>query len=174
MPSRVIFSPGAKIERAAALLESTHSRMMSSTAIHFHLIKNDSQSASKDDLIEIRQELETGEFTVKFREYNFGNQMTHFLSNLSYRQVQDYIYTFIKNQSLDEDGYESIQMNLPCQPTMVVSVEKMKELYYRDHFLESVSDALATLTNSWTVVHPRKEIPVVKKPMRQNTHLFFD
>jgi hypothetical protein len=147
--------------------------MMSTTSIQFQLIKKDSQPASKDDVIEIRQELETGEFTVKFREYNFGNVQIHFLSNMSYRQVQDYVYNFLKNASLDEDGYESIQMNLPCQPTMVVSAEKLKELYYRDHFLDSVSDALATLTNSWTVI-PRKEVPVVTKPVRQNTHLFFE
>ena len=153
--------------------------MSSATSIQFHLIKNDGQTASKDDFIEIRQTLATGEYTIKFREHNAGiRPMTHFLSNLSYHQVVDYVYALLKNQSLDEDPYQSFQVNLPAMPTVLVSVERLKEVYYRDHFLDSVRDALSTLTNSTTVTHPQqtKRLPPAATdpvaPVRQ--HLFFE
>ena len=153
--------------------------MSSATSIQFHLIKNDNQPASKDDFIEIRQVLATGEYTIKFREENQGRRpMTHFLNNLSYYQVVDYVYALLKNQSLDEDPYQSFQVNLPAMPTVLVSVERLKDVYYRDHFLDSVRDALSTLTNSMTVAHPEqpKRLPPAATdpvaPVRQ--HLFFE
>jgi hypothetical protein len=96
------------------------------------------------------------------------------------------LYMLFKNQALDEEGYKSVQLTLPAMPRVIVSGEKFKDLYYREHFLELIGNSLDMLEN----VTSEKKIPAVRReswvyetpaPTRRSTapgvrpqHLFFD
>jgi len=126
----------------------------SDTSVIIHLISNDNSSKG-DDVITIRKNLETGEFKLNYRDQNNGSPVVHNVDGLYRARVLEYIYTLFKNQSLDEEGYQSVQLTLPALPRVIVSGDKFKELYYRDHFLEAVGTGLDLLENTEAVKAPK-------------------
>jgi len=131
----------------------------SDTSIGIHLINND-LSAKADDTILIRKNFETNEFEITYNDQNNGTPVTHKVTGLYRARVLDYLYMLFKNQSLDEEAYKSIQLTLPALPRMIVSGDKFKELYYREHFLEAVGTGLDLLDNTEKV---KKVVPSVRR-----------
>jgi hypothetical protein len=126
----------------------------SDTSISIHLIHSDA-AKNADDKITIRKNFETNEFEVTYRDQNNGEPITHEVTGLYRARVLDYLYTLFKNQSLDEEGYKSIQLTLPALPRLIVSGDKFKDLYYREHFLEAVGTGLDLLDNTESVKVPK-------------------
>ena len=122
----------------------------SDTSIVIHLI-NDHDSKKADDVITIRKDYETNEFVILYRDQNNGEPITHEVNGLYRARVIDYIYMLFKNQSLDEEGYKSVQLSLPALPRMIVTGDKFKDLYYREHFLEAVGTGLDLLDNTSSI-----------------------
>lgn len=60
-------------------------------------------------------------------------------------EVVDHMYLVLKNQGMDDDGFESVQFNLPAMPSMLVRVSRFNEIYYREHLLELIENALDCL-----------------------------
>jgi hypothetical protein len=165
--------------------------MLSPLSIAIHLIRHETNEA-RDDLINIQKNLSTNEFNVTLTETS--GKVKYSLTGLYRARALDYVYILLKNIALDEDGYRDVQVDLPAQPQVIVSAKKMKDLYYRQHFLEAIGDGLDNLENGERV----EPAPRVKKsrfsdvdqsssqaaytspccpcphPVRKNTHLFFD
>jgi hypothetical protein len=136
----------------------------SDTSVRIHLI-NDIDSKKGDDTVDIRKNYETNEFDIVFRDQNGGNPVTHKVTGLYRARVIEYLYTLFKNQSLDEEGYSSIQLTMPALPRIIVSGDKFKDLYYREHFLEAVGTGLDLLDNTESV---KKVVPSVRRSSYTN------
>lgn len=136
----------------------------SDTSIYIHLINSDS-SKGCDDTIRIRKNYETNEFDIIYRDQNNGEPITHEVTGLYRARVIDYIYMLLKNQSLDEEAYKSVQLTLPALPRIIVSGDKFKDLYYREHFLEAVGTGLDLLDNTESV---KKVVPSVRRSSYTN------
>jgi hypothetical protein len=153
----------------------------SDTSIKIHLISHD-ENHQGDDTVTIRKNLDTCEFDITYKDQNNGTPITQILQGLYRQRVIDYLYMLFKNQALDEESYKSIQVTLPAMPRIIVSGDKFKDLYYREHFLELIGKSLDTLENVSTV----KKVPQsnwgYQTPLyRRSTapgvlpqHLFFD
>jgi hypothetical protein len=119
----------------------------SDTSIYIHLIHNDKKALS-DDTVKIVKNYETGDFDITFTDQNDGScPVVHKAHGLYRARVVDYLYMLFKNQALDEEGYKSIQLTPPAMPRIIVAGEKMKDLYYREHFLELLGTSLDLLEN---------------------------
>jgi len=116
----------------------------SDTSIVIHLINDSNQ---KDDIIRIKKNLSYNEFDIRYTDQNNDSPIVHNLNGLYRAQVMDYIYAVFKNQALDEQGYDKVQVTLPAMPRIIVSGDKFKDLYYREHFMETIGNSLDTIEN---------------------------
>jgi len=143
----------------------------SQTSIEIHLI-NDDASKKADDLIRIRKNFETNEFEIIYRDQNNGETITHEVTGLYRQRVIEYLYILFKNQALDEEGYKSVQLTLPALPRLIVSGDKFKDLYYREHFLEAVETGLDLLDTTESI----KKVPSVRRssfqPVKQSDYSY--
>jgi hypothetical protein len=114
----------------------------SDTSITIHLLKN-LANESLDDTVRIVKNLEDSAFELTFKDN--GDPVTHKAHEMTRDNVCDYVFLLLKNLSLDEDGYQSIQLSLPAMPRMIVTASKLHDTYYRDHFLELVENGLSML-----------------------------
>ena len=133
-----------------------------SPSIEFMMIRDDKDSA--DDVICIKKDLETNEFVVTFTDPNEGDPVVYKMSGLYHQKVLDYVYYLMKNQYLDEEGFDRVQVNMPAMPRMIVDGEKFKDLYYRDHFYELIGFGLDNLENTEKVVTTPKRPVAVRPP----------
>jgi hypothetical protein len=116
----------------------------SDTSIFIHLINDSNQ---KDDIIRIKKNLSYNEFDIRYTDQNNDSPIVHNLNGLYRAQVMDYIYAVFKNQALDEQGYHKVQVTLPAMPRIIVSGDKFKDLYYREHFMDTIGKSLDTIEN---------------------------
>ena len=114
----------------------------SDTSISIHLLKN-LANEKLDDTVRIVKNLEDSAFELTFKDN--GDPVTHKVYEMTRDTVCDYVYLLLKNLSLDEDGYQSIQISLPAMPRMIVSASKLKDTYYTEHFLEVIENSLSML-----------------------------
>lgn len=156
----------------------------SDTSIMIHLINNDEIHVD-DDTVTIRKNLDTCDFDITYKDQNNGTPITQIARGLYRQRVIDYLYMLFKNQALDEVSYKSIQVTLPAMPRIIVSGDKFRDLYYREHFLELITKSLDTLENVSTVkkttsVHRSNsgyQTPVNRRSTAPGVfpqHLFFD
>jgi len=117
----------------------------SDTSIVVYLMNAD--NARADDTVTIFKNLDLGDFEIVYKDQNNGSPITHVVRGLYRQRVIDYLYMLFKNQSLDEEPYKSVQVTLPAMPRIIVSGNKFKDLYYREHFLELIVTSLDTLEN---------------------------
>ena len=90
----------------------------------------------------------TNEFVVTYTDENDGDPVVHKMSGLYHAKVLDYVYMLLKNQYLDEEGFESVQVNMPAMPRMIVNGSKFSDIYYRQHFYELIGFGLDNLENT--------------------------
>jgi len=113
----------------------------SDACITIHLI-HDITDNKMDDKIHIVKNLETGDFELTYTDQNNGAPVTHKVSNMYREYMTDYLYMLFKNQALDEERYKHVQLTLPAMPRIIVSGKKFKDVYYRQHFLDTISNSL--------------------------------
>jgi hypothetical protein len=171
--------------RFSSIYDYTTKMPYSDTSISFNLI-NDEGNYRMDDNIRIRKNYMTNEFDISYNDQNDGSPVTHKVSGLSRSRVLEYVYLLFKNQYIDDAGYKSIQITLPAMPRIIVSGDKFKQVYYREHFMEVLEMGLDLLENTTNVkqsiprVHRSNwiyETPVSNRstaPGVRPQHLFFD
>jgi len=115
------------------------------SSFSLRFIRDTKSSASQDDTISVRKDLETGEFQVTYKDENNGEPTTHVMNYLYRARVLDHLYLVLKNQNIDDDGFEAVQFNLPAMPRMLVNIQKFADVYYREHFLDLIGNALDCL-----------------------------
>ena len=131
---------------------------LSSLSIQIVMIRSD----EKDDTISIAKDLATNEFVVTFTDENDGDPVVHKMSGLYQAKVLDYVYMLLKNQYLDEEGFDKVQVNIPAMPRMIVSGSKFSDIYYRQHFYELIGFGLDNLENAAKVcTTPKRSVPRV-------------
>ena len=108
------------------------------------MIKN-TKNQKEDDTITVRKNLNLNEFEITLRDQNSGEKISHRLETPTKEKVLNYLYLLLKSISLDEDGYENIQVNTPLMPRILFSVKSLKDLYYRDHVQDLLRLGLDTL-----------------------------
>ena len=91
-------------------------------------IRDSKGAASSDDRISVRKDLATGEFQVTYKDENNGQPVTHVMNFLYRQRVMDHLYLTFKNQMIDDDGFESVQFNMPAMPRMLVNADKFKDV----------------------------------------------
>lgn len=128
----------------------------SDTCITIHLVK-DLKAAALDDTICIKKNLEDRVFELTFKDKS--DPLIHTAHEMTRDNVCDYVYLLLKNLTMDEDGYKSIQFSMPAMPRVIVSTSNLHDLYYRQHFLELIENSLTMID--------KVEKQTIKKP--QNT-----
>jgi hypothetical protein len=124
-------------------------------SVELLFIRNGGGGSSTDDKMRIRKNFETGEFELVYTDsHNHPNKLMHTLNGLYRQRVIDHVYLTLKNLSIDEDTFYQLQLNLPGMPAVLVSVENLSDVYYRDHFLELVENGLDNLDVLERVVKP--------------------
>lgn len=99
----------------------------------------------RDDTITIRKNVETDNFSVVYKDANAGGPPVIHTMTLEHDDVVDHMYLVLKSQALDDDGFESIQFNLPAMPRLLVNISRLNEMYYREHLLELIQNGLDCL-----------------------------
>ena len=108
-----------------------------------------------DSVINIRKNIDTNEFHIRYMDPNEGTPFVHEMTSLYHQKVLDYIYYLMKNQYLDEEGFSKFQVNMPGMPRMIVGGEKFKDAYYREHFYDLFGFGLDTLETTVRCLPPK-------------------
>jgi len=133
----------------------------SASIINIQLIKKASDSKN-DDNISIKKNLEYNEFELTYTERDGSSPAIVFKTlSMSHAKVLEYVYIMLKNQSLDNEPYELIQVNNPAMPRVIFKGDKFKDVYYREHVYDLISTGLDLLDT--TEVERKKKAPIVKK-----------
>jgi len=119
---------------------------MSSCSIEIRFIKTIGSSAN-DETVLIKKDFSSNEFNVTYTDPNKGSPYTYSLTGLYHKKLMNYVYMIFKNQKVDEEGCSNIQVNIPGMPTIILSKEKINDLYYRDHLCELVEFGIDLLEN---------------------------
>jgi len=114
-------------------------------SVELLFIRTAGAAASTDDSLRVRKNFETGEFEMIYTDSHDVNKQVHKLQSLYRQRVLDHVYLTLKNLTLDEDNFYQIQLNMPAMPPVLVSVDNLTDLYYREHLLELVENGLDNL-----------------------------
>jgi hypothetical protein len=114
-------------------------------SVELLFIRSVGAASSTDDSMRVRKNFETGEFEMLYTDSHDKNKKVYKLHSLYRQRVIDHLYLTFKNLTMDEDNFYQLQLNLPAMPGVLVSVENLKDLYYRDHLLELVQNGLDNL-----------------------------
>lgn len=148
----------------------------STTTVQIVMIKE----GASDDTITIRKDFSTNEFEILYVDDNDGTPVTHKATGLYRDRVLEYVYMVLKNQALDDEGYDSVQFTMPAMPRVIVPGSDFKDLYKREHFYELVGTGLDMLDNCEKVQKRASSSFTLHTPMNRTTinpavrHLFFD
>jgi len=134
---------------------------MSSYTIHLHLIRSETQ-CSTDDSLKISLNHETGNYTLKYTDKNTetnSNSISESFDDLGHCAVAEHMRVLIKSVALDEQGFSKIQMDVPGMPRMILSVDKLREVYYREHIADMIHSGLHIMMNSKKPVFVEDKVP---------------
>ena len=105
----------------------------------------DTTNSSTDDVMSIRKNFQEGEFVVTYTDENQGSPVFHTISFGCRMDLVNHLYLTLKNQAMDDDGFKSVQFSLPAMPRILVPIDRFREAYYREHFLDLLENGLDTL-----------------------------
>ena len=115
-----------------------------SSSMTIRFIRDTTQS-NTDDVMSIRKNFQDGEFVLTYNDENNGSPVTHTISFGCRMDLVNHLYLTLKNQAMDDDGFKSVQFSLPAMPRILVSIDRFREAYYREHFLDLLENGLDTL-----------------------------
>lgn len=117
-----------------------------SSCFSLRFIRNtESAAASTDDLVKVRKNLEEEDFELTYVDENNGSPVVHEMIFTKRSDLINHVYLLLKNQMIDDDGFKAVQFSLPAMPRMLVRVDKFRDVYYREHFLDLIENALDCL-----------------------------
>ena len=159
---------------------------MADTMIEILFIANASRK-NNDERVLIEKNHQFNEFEVTYTDPNtYGPPIVHKVSGLYRDRLMTYVYMLIKNQAVDEESAVSIQVNIPAMPRVILSVNKLNDLYFREHLVELIGVGADLLENTTRVLSsPVKKSKKVdasySTPSARSTapgvypqHLYFD
>jgi hypothetical protein len=115
--------------------------------VKIHLVRTSNSLENTDDTIKIRKNLTTGEFELTYCDPNeHCSTHVHTLRTLFHSTVNHHLNLLFKSLSIDDEPFHQVQFTLPAMPRILVNVEKFKDAYYRDHFMNLINNALDQIT----------------------------
>jgi hypothetical protein len=115
--------------------------------VKIHLVRSTASLENTDDTIKIRKNLTTGEFEMEYCDPNDHHSThIHTLRTLYHSTLNHHLNLLFKSLSIDDEPFHQVQFTLPAMPRILVNLEKFKETYYRDHFMNLINNALDNLT----------------------------
>jgi hypothetical protein len=115
--------------------------------VKIHLVRTTASLENTDDTIKIRKNLTTGEFEMEYCDPNdHYSTHIHTLRTLYHSTLNHHLNLLFKSLSIDDEPFHQVQFTLPAMPRILVNVEKFKETYYRDHFMNLINNALDNIT----------------------------
>lgn len=114
-------------------------------SVEILFIRTAGAASSTDDTMRVRKNFESGEFELVYKDSHDSKKQVHTLTGLYRQRVLDHVYLALKNLTMDEENFFQVQLNMPAMPPVLVSVENLSDVYYRDHLLELVSNGLDNL-----------------------------
>jgi hypothetical protein len=95
------------------------------------------RESGDDDIITIRPE-DDNTYSIVFKDTSAG--ITHTLFDNDQMGVQQYLHQVIRMSCLDEDPYQSIQINFPARPQVILPFNP--DSYTRDLIYDSVESIM--------------------------------
>ncbi len=97
-----------------------------STHIHIRLLRGGSENKipEKDDRIAIVP-LGENSYGIYYMASDFENKMSHY-ADLTGDELDKYLHNLFYLLTCDRDPFRSIQLNVPCMPTILLLVEDLK------------------------------------------------
>ena len=154
---------------------STHS-----CPITLHMIRENSTSVNDDKLV-IRKNLQDDTYTLWFTDTNSETQakvIYQTLESMTQAKVLEHMRVLIKSIAFDEEGFIKVQFDIPGMPRILMSVCKMREVYYRDHIADLIETGLDAMDHDAKPSYLVDKTPEAKKrhccspPVCRN--LYFD
>jgi hypothetical protein len=157
--------------------------------ITFWLAKKVNSPESQDDQIRISYNPDLDLFEVALKDKQDSGKETWY--NKVYGQTRGrtmrYVWILLKSLTLDEDGYERIQVDVPGLPQFLTRVSNLRDLYVRQHIEEMVELGLDLMWDGLSTVKERKvarserryseAAPLPPSPAEDNprrpSHIFF-
>ena len=137
--------------------------------VKIHLVRTSNSLENTDDTIKIRKNLTTGEFELKYCDPNeHCSTHIHTLRTLFHSTVNHHLNLLFKSLSIDDKPFHQVQFTLPAMPRILVNVEKFKDAYYRDHFMNLINNALDQITKV-ELDTLRKDMPASSTSMKWET-----
>jgi len=104
-------------------------------------------SAEKyDDTVVIRRTDDYTSYNVTYIERGDRKKpIKNKLYYISRKQVEDYVYSLLKNVSLDEEPCINVQVNVPVMPRVLFSVKSLQDDYVRRHVTDMICENLEYL-----------------------------
>ena len=100
----------------------------------------------KDDRVTITRDDGYNGYNVRYLERSgYAKAKATTLYSLGRKQVEDYVYSVLKNLAIDEQPCESVQVNVPVMPRVLFSVDRLKDDSTRRHVTDMVCDNLEYL-----------------------------
>jgi len=131
----------------------------SSTSVDLIMI-GDNKASYTDQTVKIKKNYSYNEFEVTYTDR--PTSIVHTITGLSHSSLMEYVYLLLKSLYMDEEGCKNVQVNIPGMPCMVVSANKLSDLYYREHFEDLIRTGVDLLANT------------TSSTSKQNRHQFFD
>lgn len=123
---------------------TTQMNSLTSYLVKIHLVRTAASTENNDDIIKIRKNISAGEFELYYSDANENgaSNYIHTLRTTEESDLTDHLYLLFKTLSIDEDPFLHVQLTLPAMPRVIVSVHKLKDTYYCDHFMSLIKNAL--------------------------------
>jgi hypothetical protein len=155
------------------------------------LMIRENSTPSQDDRITIRKNLESEceTYSLWYTDTNAettGKSVSQTLESMSRSNTIEHMRVVIKSLAFDEQGFDRLQFDVPGMPRMLISVKKMREVYYREHITDMVCAGLDAMKASTKVAFVEDRTPEaghkrrccspldVSSPPRIARHTYFD
>ena len=144
-----------------------------SSSMSIRFIRSNDNS-NMDDVMCIRKNFEDGEFILSYKDDNNGHPLTQAISFGCRMDLVNHLYLTLKNQAIDDDGFNSVQFSLPAMPRILVNVERFRDVYYRGHFLDLLENAMDCLDRVETISTVKKPCEKTKVEQQPDTSRYYD
>ena len=134
----------------------------------------DTKDTENDDVIRITP-TSNGKYQVELETaghqlVNTQQKKTH-LKGMSFDAVQNYVKTLLFLLPIDDDGYQSVQFDMPCMPAILLTTDKL----HCDCLMETIMNYMNSIESVWSEEEsPKPRVIPPPLPAGARRHIFFD
>ncbi len=135
----------------------------------------DTKDYQQDDVIRI-EPIQTGKYQVELETAGCGQvntqQKKNYLKGMSFQIVQNYVKTLLTLLPIDDDAYNSVQIDMPCMPAILITTDKL----HCDCLTETIMNYMNSIESIWNEKEEKQKPRVIPPPLPAGArrHIFFD